>query len=113
MDYCHSYFIQSTPRQTHRYFTESISESIHVKTMLCSPDNAWRIPFLKELLLAQSNHLLINDFDNVDLSDMISAVMFNLIFFYRKNLYIVQSSSSLFYHKNVYIVLFLSFIIKT
>ena len=39
-----------------------------------SPDNAWRIPLLKELLLAPSNHLLINDFDNVALSDIISAV---------------------------------------
>ena len=39
-----------------------------------SPDNAWRIPLLKELLLARTNHLLINDFVNVDLSDMISAV---------------------------------------
>ena len=39
-----------------------------------SPDNAWRIPLLKELLLARTNHLLINDFDNVALSDMINAV---------------------------------------
>ena len=39
-----------------------------------SPDNAWRIPLLKELLLARTNHLLINDFDNVALSDMINGV---------------------------------------
>ena len=39
-----------------------------------SPDSAWRIPLLKELLLELSNHLLINDFDNVALSDMTSAV---------------------------------------
>ena len=39
-----------------------------------STDNAWRIPLLKELLLARSSHLLINDFNNVALSDMIIAV---------------------------------------
>ena len=35
-----------------------------------SPDNAGRIPLLNEL--ARSNHLLINNFDNFDLSDMVS-----------------------------------------
>ena len=39
-----------------------------------TPDNAWRIPLLKELFLARSNHLLTNDFNNVALSYMISAV---------------------------------------
>ena len=39
-----------------------------------SADNAWRIPLLKDLHLSRSNHLLINKFDSVGLSDMISVV---------------------------------------
>ena len=69
------YYIQifSTSFESERLF---LNKS-YVKSVMKhadSPDRAWRIPLLKELLLARSNHLLINDFDSVALSDRISAV---------------------------------------